>query len=413
MNGIALLQVTPGINGGIVNALLPANTLKNFLNFSCYGVKPQDRTIETTTYTFTPLYYSKLCSCSQTKTGLSDLQIDFGGNVLNNEDYHVGLFARAVAPTGTRPHGELLFEPMIGNGKNWEIGGGFTAHIQLWHSEEREKKHCGLYMDANITHFFNAQQCRFFDLCNNGAWSRYNLAFKTLTQGANTLFTFSPVANLTAHAVKVSSAVQADIAALLNYTDGNYGFDLGYNFWGKTCEKFDCGSCKPCKTSCFSGACPSGYCAACESCSICENPTFYNELDGKTWSLAGANSAPLIAANAQSYSHATIHAQEAADEERKFLKQSDVNIKGGRTKGLSNKIFTHFSYNWYDRQDRIPYLGIGGEVEFGSGTSCCNDNKCCATTTTPSTTNCDACCSGCNNTAISQWGIWVKGGVSF
>ncbi len=398
-------QETPGTNGGIVTALLPANTLKNFLDFSCYGVKPQDRTVETTTYTFTPLYYSKLCSCSQSKTSLSDLQIDFGGNFVNNEAYHLGLFARAVAPTGTRPQGELLFEPMIGNGKNWEIGGGVTAHIQLWRSEEQENEHCGLYVDANITHFFNAKQCRFFDLCNNGSWSRYNLAFKTTTQGTNTTFTFCPVANLTAHAVKVSSAVQADVAALLNYTNGNYSFDLGYNFWARTCEKFDSGSCEPCKTSCSSGACPSTYCASCDSCSICNNPTFYNELDGKTWSLAGANSAPLSAANAQSYSQATIHAQGPADAigSRIYLKQSNVNINGGRTKGLSNKVFTHFAYNWYDRQDWIPYLGIGGEVEFGGGKSCCTTRN----------ANCNACCSSCTNTAISQWGLWIKGGVSF
>ncbi len=397
-----------GTQSGIIPALVNTNTLDSFVDFSCNGVKPDAvAAIEAApALEFTQLYYSRLCPCSHTKTALSDIQADFGWNFLNDDDYHLGLFIRAAAPTGTRPHGQYLFEPMVGNGKAWELGGGLTSHAILWRSEEKEDKHFGFYVDANITHLFNAKQCRFFDLCKNGAWSRYNLAFKRATVSGVDTITFSPVANLTAHEVKVSVGVQADVAAMFNYTNGNYGFDLGYDFWGRSCEKFNCKSCDNCcTTACTTGACSTSCNNSCNSCSICECPTFYSELDGKTWSLAGA-------AAGSSYSNANIHAMGAADAERVFLSQSDVNLEGARTKGLSNKIFTHFSYNWYDREDWIPYLGIGGEVEFGGGKSCSNDNKCC-TTTTPSTTSCNSCCSGCNNTAISQWGLWIKTGVSF
>jgi hypothetical protein len=353
---------------------------------------------------------------------LSDIQADFGWNFLNDEDYHLGLFVRAVAPTGNRPHGQYLFEPMIGNGHAWELGGGLTSHAILWRSEEKADQHFGLYVDANVTHLFNAKQCRFFDLCGK-PWSRYNLAFKTYTTGGTNFVEFAPVADLTAHEVKVSIGVQADIAAMFNYTSGNYGFDIGYNFWGRSCEKFDC---KPCCTPCTTTNTTTNCNNNCNSCSICECPTFYNELCDKTWSLAGPASRLYTTETQErltvlhypeSYSNATIHGFGATpDAERKYLSTTDVDLNSAQTKGISNKIFTHFAYNWYDQEDWIPYIGIGAEVEFGSNKSCCN--PCTTTPTTQTTTtNCNACCKndccGCINTAISQWGVWLKGGVSF
>ncbi len=399
--------------------------LTSFLNFSCNQTTPAVTATPATLYTYTPLYYSRLCPCSRTKTRLSDIQADFGWNFLNDDDYHLGLFVRAVAPTGTRPHGVYLFEPMIGNGHAWELGGGLTSHAILWRSEEKQDKHFGLYVDANITHLFNAKQCRFFDLCGK-PWSRYNLAYKVTaaTEGEATAMTFAPVADLTAHEVKVSVGVQADVAAMFNYTNGNYGFDIGYNFWGRSCEKFNCDKCcNPCNTSCTT-ACSTTNCNSCcnTSCCTCECPTFYSELDGKTWSLAGPNSTATHVPP-QSYSNATIHAFGASDGTTaasiKYLSTTDVDLNSARTKGISNKVFTHFAYNWYDKEDWIPYLGIGGEVEFGSNKKCCDSctTSCTTPCTTTCTTSCNTCCTnkccGCNNTAISQWGIWLKGGVSF
>jgi hypothetical protein len=386
--GMCVTNDEPGVKDGITKRLVNSNTLDSFLDFSCKGVTPDDVPALTSPATasalkFTPLYYSRLCPSSNTKTRLSDIQADFGWNFLLDDDYHLGLFIRAAAPTGNRPHGQYLFEPIVGNGHHWELGGGLTTHAILWRSETEESKHFGFYVDANITHMFNAKQCRFFDLCQNGAWSRYNLAFKTTEVNGVDTIVYSPVANLTAHEVKVSIGVQADVAAMFNYTSGNFGWDLGYNFWGRSCEKFHC------KSDCDSCGKDS------RKCSICECPTFYNELDGATWSLAGAT-------EGASYSNATIHAYGDADEEQKFLTQDDLNLNSARTKGISNKIFTHFAYNWYDHEDWIPYLGIGAEVEFGGGKKCCGSDNCR-----------EKSCSGCKNTAISQWGIWLKGGASF
>jgi hypothetical protein len=50
-----------------------------------------------------------------------------------------------------------------------------------------------------------------------------------------------------------------------------------------------------------------------------------------------------------------------------FLSASDVLLQG--TKSLSHKVFTNLSYTW-DRDNWIPYLGIGGSAEFGQTMEC-------------------------------------------
>src|SRR5439155_22909154 len=112
---------------------------------------------------------------------------------------------------------------------------------------------------------FNAHQCRVFDLCGKPN-SRYMLASKLTTQtngldgntvtgtlGSTNVQTasnyqfdnqFAPVANLTRRNVCVSVAVQGDVAAKFAYNNGcGFSWDLGYNFWARSCEKICLKSC--------------------------------------------------------------------------------------------------------------------------------------------------------------------------
>jgi len=82
-----------------------------------------------------------------------------------------------------------------------------------------------------------------------------------------------------------------------------------------------------------------------------------------------------------------------------FITVDDLNIHGAETRGSSNKIFTHFSHTWIDREDWIPYLGIGFYAEFGN-----NSHE---------DSNESSSCDHGISCALSEWGIMVKGGVSF
>ena len=116
---------------------------------------------------------------------LAEIRFVLGYNFLNDEDgdYHLGLGIYVAAPTGTRVgdqddcsgKGRYLFEPIVGNGKHWELGAQVTAHHIWWRSEDEDKSF-GLYLEANITHLFAASQIRCFDLCSAGSNSRYMLA---------------------------------------------------------------------------------------------------------------------------------------------------------------------------------------------------------------------------------------------
>lgn len=96
-----------------------------------------------------------------------------------------------------------------------------------------------------------------------------------------------------------------------------------------------------------------------------------------------------------------------------FIKQSDLALCSAGTKGLSNKLFTHLEYHWLDCEDWMPYAGIGAEVEFGNGGNGSDSGSGCGNNavSTNGSSNCSS--SGCHKVALSQWGVWLKAGLSF
>ncbi len=352
-------------NGNTTGAVGFDSHVTSFFDYACRG-KSATANAGETNY---PLGAARICPCSRSKTGLSDVQMDLGWNFYSKEDYHVGLYVRGVAPTGTRPNGRFLFEPIIGNSKFWELGGGIDARWIMWHSDE-DNQELGLYFDASITHLFSTRQKRVFDLKNHGPLSRYMLLFNR-TPGH--IIGETPAANVTLANINVSCNIQADVMLMFNYTRDNFNWDFGYNFWKRSCEKINC-----CKL---------------ESCQVCDAGGICNGLDGQTWLPAFADS--------------TIHSFGTGTATP--LTKADLDIKGAQTKGLSNKVFTNFGYTWWEHDDRvIPFLGTGFEVEFGKRPSCCKDackQNCCIPNP------CNKKC--CQYNALSQWGLWLKGGFSF
>ena len=227
---------------------------------------------------------------------------------------------------------------------------------------------------------------------------------------------------------------------MFNFTSGSFSWDFGYNFWYRSCEKVER----------FAGACPSPL------------------DDGATWALKGdahvigfENTGTFPAVRlAATQSTADIHAGKnfpaagttvaatiltskanpgidnpvtavsnngneisvnpaAFDADTNpqtrssvgpvFLTKNNIGVGEGSTRGISHKVFSHFSYTWRDKEDWVPYLGFGAEAEFGRKS--CDDCK--KDSTSCSTQSCDSTCGSCIDCSLSQWGIWIKGGVSF
>ncbi len=103
-----------------------------------------------------------------------------------------------------------------------------------------------------------------------------------------------------------------------------------------------------------------------------------------------------------------------------YLTECDIDFESAATKGLSHKVFAHFSYQWLDKENYVPFLGVGGSGEFANNSGNCCPNTCPTTASSGTSKSCvtsscckDDCDTACKRCALSQWSVWVKGGISF
>src|SRR5579885_2372538 len=385
---------------------------------------------------FDKLTCSKWNTCGAlSKTGVADLELVLGYNAVCTDNGYFGLNIRTAAPTGNHPCGEFLFEPIVGNGGHWQLGGGIDTRAVMWQGEYDNS--LNFYLDANITHLFKACQRRCFDLCGKPN-SRYMLAQRltTNTNGlggtptagdvtpADVTFSdsqfankFSPVANLTMTKIKVSAAVQGDVALKFTYNNGSgFSYDLGYNFFGRSCEKI----CRTKPTPLADGmtwalkgdAFVYGFnsntdipipLAATESCATIHHGTNQANFSSPTYRQANANiDNPEFAVFDTGGVVTTLIDLVSGERQTKtsiqpiFLSEADVDLQGTRI--ISNKIFTHLNYSWLNREQWIPFLGLGASIEVAHHKQ------------TPVNAE---CCNSCRSTHASQGAIWIKGGASW
>ncbi|MCL4229821.1 hypothetical protein KJZ61_04015, partial [Candidatus Dependentiae bacterium] len=391
------------------------------------------------TYTFgdmkEALKYGKMSKDRDTKTRLSDIEAALGWNFWQCEDYHFGLQIRGSAPTGNRPNAEFLFEPIVGNGNHWTLGGGVSAHAVLWRGCD-EDHFFGVWLDANITHLFRTKQTRSFDLKNKPN-SRYALLAEMSSTVGNNLFANTtntdvvadadslaggvapshqyagkllPVINVTTFDVNVSIDVQVDAALKFSYYNCGFEADLGYNLWARSGEKFklrDSSTFTEKKYVLKGDAFVYGFSAAAGNAPIALSAS-QNTSDihgGKNFpsgfvpadsvrnpGIDNAYPAQIVAgaAAASTITYApgvAVNSQTRTSKDPIFVKADDIDMSKTPS-AMSHKLFGHISYNWDDCEDWIPFLGVGGEIEWAGKYDS-------------------------NYAAVSQWGVWIKGGISF
>ena len=389
--------------------------------------------------TFDNLSHAKMNCKSERLIKLSEIQIALGWNVLHCPSYHLGWNIRASIPTGNTPTGEYLFESIIGNGHHWEIGGGLSTHIMVWQNPDT-KEQANIFFDGNITHLFRTRQCRSFDLCNNGFNSRYMLAQKMTPEIEHSLRgiienqpiipnaqykeRITTVANLTTIPVWVGSSVQADLALLISYKKDKNSWGLGYNFWARNCETIEFCAKTPFDISQWAlkgDASLFGF-----ETNVINIPIALSATQSKATINSGtnfdANGATEIiqVTNGKKNNNIDNPFPASADSDNDsmlsplfteplgtmrintsiqpvLLTTDDIDLESAQTQGRSHKIFSHFTH--YIETELHPFLSIGGEIEFGQDASC------------PRLTIIKK--PPCVNTALSYWGVWIKGGICF
>lgn len=406
------------------------------------------------TETFNTLQYSRWATApcdSLTKSGLADLRMWLGYDWLNCERYGFGIGAVIAAPTGNRPNARYLFEPIIGNGRHWELGVLIKGDYMLWRDCD-DTNHLNLFSQANITHLFNSKQRRTFDLtgkplsrymlaerltANNSSPFLYGNPMPNITAGSNLsdfkfAGEFTSVANLTTLCVDVSTNVQIDWVTMLTYSRRNFSADLGYELWYRGCEKIktDCDTTGliAANTWALKGdASVFGFAHAANSnlpilkgqpVALGATESSATIFKGTNQGLTNASTNPdidnpqyAVAANLASAptqfalldSDNLNNLQTRTSIQSIFLSGDDINICGAGSKGFTNKVFANISYSW-DCTCWQPFLGVGAMGEFATRENCKTD---CNTTS-----NCDND-NGCTRCAFSQWGLWIKGGFVF
>jgi hypothetical protein len=399
---------------------------------------------KTDNFIFEPLKNAKMDYKSRRLVRFSELSAIIGYDHFINGYHHMGTGLQCAAPCGNRPKGEYLFEPMIGNGHHWECGVELSAYFRTW-TNNTEDIFTEFFFDAVITHLFGTRQRRSFDL-KKSSNSRYilmqklspiisdNLTGDGITPIAQYAAEIAPVANITTFDINVSVNVQADIAFMYSYTKQKNSWSFGYSLWRRGCETITIKNSDQFPENIWalkgdaylfgfvaqhitSADLPVGTPVALSATE--HNATINSGTNFPKKGLSSDSSIkqnqiilaqrnqyidnpqPAFAGNNQwlvaSMNDTRPINQINTSIQPQFITFEDIDINSAATSGFSQKIFTHFNHKIAEGSSVESYLGIGAEIEFGrqaGPTPAIGADK-------------------CINCALSYWGMWLKGGISF
>lgn len=395
----------------------------------------------------TPWRFGKWTFKKQTKTRLANIDFFIGDDIIRQPKFHVGAFVKASAPTGNRPDPEFVFNPTVGNGHHWELGGGLDAH---WTFYDYDDECFQLYVTGSITHLFNDTQWRSFDFksyCGDndryqGRLSRYvllkefddNLVYKDNLINA---------IDFTTRQVKSSFAMQGDATFRLQWRNNNWAVGLGYNIFGRSAEtltgpfeKLESIKGRNFGIKGTSGTCARGVTYIFNPKTQQMDPELTSEMArlNATQSRTRMYNAAVDGVNIQEQSLVD-HAQfinepktntefinwdspfppknpsiDDAQDSRKILSDKtflpdpilvtdDDLASNGVPTFISHKAFLSLDYQW-DTCCHCwqPYLGVGAEIEFYQRQGCAR-----------------LCQPGeeCLSCEPRFWSIWIQGGMNF
>lgn len=282
-------------------------------------------------------------------TQIAGLHFEVGYDFYKTEKLFLSAGLHIVAPTGTKPNAEFLFEPICGANHQGQFGGTFQAGYNVWQNCDGQQN-LSLYFDSVITHLFKSKQRRLCGLYINGKsspGSSYLLLKKYDLNGD--IIGLERAANILACELKIKNNIMADLALLLQYDFCNISSGLGLNFWYRSKDNAERGCCK-----------------------------------FKEWQFKYANKGNSLANNNISQSKSTIGKCSADDPAPVYLTSNDIDCSLSlNPHAFSNKIFGFASYT-FDNCKALPFVLVEGEVEFGH-----------------------------KNFSTNMWGVMIKLGMTF
>ena len=264
-----------------------------------------------------PLNFGQFSKCRRDETKIADIDALFGINTVLTPCSHVAPFIIVTIPTGNKIKGEHFFEPIVGNGDHWELGGGCEGHYDLF---RRDYSIFSISWFGHATYQFRTWQIRFYDLINQGPFSRY-LLLKELDADCKYTGKLFNAIDLTSIATRAGGSIRVDASLKFSFYHGCWGWDLGYNLWARTEEK------------------------------ICIEPSLFPADIGPN--------RRLLLKGTQGVCNTQVKKSLLVDER-------DINLASSRIPTqVTNSFFTHISYTALNTWTE-PQFGIGAQAEWAT-----------------------------------------------
>lgn len=342
LNTSNLTELTPLAT--VENYPLSGKTLADYLNGNI-------EMIDATGFTSDSQYALNFVKTgNHNKTVVSDIDVLFGYNFYHKRSHHAGIYIATTIPTGNKAKGQYLFEPLVGDGKFWNLGAGLDTKWRLW---ESRKNNIEFLFNFDMRYIFNNTQKRTLGLKKDSGeilnFGQYYLA------GQKDLLPLYPMANFLTQDVKIKPNAQLEGLLGLAFNLSNFTIDLGYNLFWKNKE----------------GA------------------TLKNSWLDDTYAIANAEYLTLDDDGHGYYGpfnpDSVYHYAAVADTGiTGAINSGNIDLEAVKTPSqVTHKIYAGLGYAF--NQWRYPLLmGIGADYEFAS-----------------------------SNAALQQWALWLKLGLSF
>ncbi len=300
----------------------------------------------------------KISPCPMRKTKVADIEVKIGYEWLQHDPYHLESYVGVVIPTGNKPTGEFLFEPIVGNGHHGGVMFGSAVGLRIWQNEE-ETRNLRIEYAMHTQYLFSNTQCRSVDLfCK--PWSRYMEVYKDRDQAEKasldsnaTLAT--PGINVFTLPLRVRPGFSYNITTAAVYTGRKFQAEGGHRFY---CRRSECVKL---------------------ACAWQEGPALkHKNGDGRT------NPGRDITGNI--FLEVPDTSQVDFDNyDDNVIKEKDLDlVSASHPCMLSHTLYGALSYRW-DERKYPTFVNGGSSYEFSTS----------------------------NNAVLSRWTVWAKLGFSF
>ncbi|MFC1894437.1 hypothetical protein ACFLYH_00640 [Candidatus Dependentiae bacterium] len=177
-----------------------------------------------------PLKNSKIDG-SKSRSGMSDLKLKLGYRVIDKKSWWLSFNGYCDIPTGNRPTGEFLFEPVCGNGGHWFVGFGPDIRWNIWNDE---KKYFNFFSSFQVSYGIESSEKRTLGIKKDDGtpvpFSQYYLVGEL---GVRHLMPFANVSTLD---LSVTPKWMFEGLISLDFSFSNFHFGAGYNLFLKEKE---------------------------------------------------------------------------------------------------------------------------------------------------------------------------------